>query len=507
MFQVSPATDAAASSPVRRSIPNLRWIICGLLFLATTINYIDRVSLSALNPMLKKEIGWDDAGFGLIMFSFQLSYTLMFPISGRLLDRFGVRAGMVWAVIVWSAAVIGHAVVRTPLGFGVARFMLGLGEAANFPASVKAVAEWFPRRQRALATGLFNTGTNVGAMAAFVIVAAATAWGWQLAFVVIGASGLLWLALWLKYYRSPAEHPNLSAEERAIIESDREAPAPAVNVHWTTLLRYRQVWAFALGKMMTDPVWWFYLYWLNYYLTKVGGVSAMQAAKMVIIPYAAASVGSIFGGWISGALMNRGWPVHRARLGALLMFALGMPSAIGALFTGNIWVALTLLSIATACHQAWSANLFTLSSDLFPKSMVGSVVGFGSMCGGIGGLFMTVIAGGILQWFGSFKPLLVITGVMHISAWLVIRALARDFKQADLTDKGALEASPILRTGGIAVTIAGAVLMIVVSTKFDYIRESAKSLSTAISGVAASILVLVLGAALIYAARGRTTAA
>jgi ACS family hexuronate transporter-like MFS transporter len=491
----------------RFTIPYLRWWICGLLFLATTINYVDRVSMSALNPILQKEIGWDAAGYGWIMFSFQLAYAIMFPIAGRLLDRFGVRVGMIWAVVLWSLAAMAHGLARTPLGFATARFVLGLGEAANFPASVKAVAEWFPKRQRALATGIFNTGTNMGAMAAPLIVAAAVAWSWQIAFVAMGAAGFVWLLLWVALYRAPAEHANLGSDERAIIESDREPPAPATSVHWTTLLRYPQAWAFFIGKMMTDPVWWFYLYWLNTYLTG-RGLTAMEAAKMVIVPYLAADFGSIFGGWISGYLIKRGWPVGRARLFALGIFAAGMPCAIGALFTDNVVTALVLLSVCTGCHQAWSANMFTVASDLFPKHVVGSVVGFGSMCGAIGGLFMTLVAGGILQWFGSYVPLLCIAGVMHVSAWVLIRSLAgTDFRPAELQTTGALRESPGLRRGGIAVALVGVALASVVLARFGYIAESAKSVSTAAAGLVASIGVALIGVVLVYAARGRTSAA
>jgi MFS transporter, ACS family, hexuronate transporter len=486
-----------------RKIANLRWWICGLLFFGTTINYVDRVALGALNPMLKKEIGWDDAQFGWIMFAFQLSYAITFAFSGRLLDKWGVRKGMIWAVIIWSIACMGHALAASVLAFAVARFLLGIGEAANFPGSIKAVAEWFPKRQRALATGIFNSGTNLGAMSSALIVAAAAAYGWQQAFVVMGALGFVWLIAWYKLFHTPAEHPNLSAEERALIESDRDTPAPAMKVHWTALLRYRQAWAFFIAKMMSDPVWWFYLYWLPYYLTKERGVSATMASKMLILPYVAASVGSVFGGWISGHLVKKGWHPGKARLYAMGGFALGLPAAIGALYTGNVWVAVGLLSIATGCHQAWSANVFTLSSDFFPKEVVGSVVGFGSMCGGIGGMFMTLIAGGMLQWFGSFKPLLMIAGVMHLTAWTIARTLVKDFKPADLNDGRGSRFSPGLLWGGIGVAVVGGGLATLVGSNFDYIAKSAKSLSTAAGGLSAAIGVCLIGGALMYASRSR----
>jgi ACS family hexuronate transporter-like MFS transporter len=265
-----PSTAAAVAIPARRSIPHLRWLICGLLFIATTINYVDRQTVSVLSETLQREIGWSHIGYSWIMFAFQVSYAVMFTLSGRLLDRFGVRVGMIWAVVLWSLASVGHAFARSTVGFAVARFCLGIGEAANFPASVKAVGEWFPKRQRAFANGVFNSGTNVGVMLTFASVWLSQRFGWQAAFVVTGALGFGWLGLWVWLYRAPAEHPNLSAEEKALILSDNE-PVSRTTVPWMALLRYRQTWAFFLAKMLTDPVWWFYLYWLPQYLARSAG--------------------------------------------------------------------------------------------------------------------------------------------------------------------------------------------------------------------------------------------
>lgn len=488
----------------RRKIPNLRWWICGLLFVATTVNYVDRQTVSVLNPTLKREIGWDDAGYGWIMFAFQMAYAIMFPIAGRVMDRIGVRAGMIWAVIVWSIAAIGHAAATSPAGFAAARFALGIGEAANFPGCIKAVAEWFPRRQRALATGIFNSGTNVGVMLSVAIVWLATTFGWRWAFIVTGLIGFLWLALWVFLYRMPAEHPNLSQSERDIILSDDEPAAVATKIPWTALLRYRQAWAFFLGKMMTDPVWWFYLYWLPSYLSKERGLSTLSASKALILPYLAASVGSVAGGWLSGSLIGKGWSVGRARLFAMMIFAAGMPAAVWAVLTHDFWLGLGLISLATACHQAWSANLFTLSSDMFPKRAIGSVVGLGSMCGAIGGMFMTLIAGGMLQWLGSYVYLFIFAGVMHPLAWIVIRVLAgKDFKPADLDDALDARRSPVLMAIGAGLAVVGTVLVALVVNNFDDIVKAAKSQSTAAAGIVASGGVLIIGLVLIYAGRGR----
>ncbi len=481
----------------------LRWYICGLLFLATTINYLDRQTVGVLKPLLQKDLGWTEAGYGWIQFSFQLAYAIMQAVSGLLLDVIGVRAGFILAVIVWSLAAMAHAFARGTLGFAGARFALGVGEAANFPASIKTIAEWFPKRERALATGIFNSGTNVGVMLSPLIVWLATIWHWQAAFIVTGASGFLWLLLWIRFYRPPEEHPNLSSGEKDLILSDKE-PVVTVRVPWASLLRYRQAWAFLLGKTMTDPVWWFYLYWLPSYLNKERGVSALTGAVMLVIPYIAADVGSVGGGWLSGFLMKRGWRVGRARLLAMLIFALCMPGAIWAVLTKSFWLALSLISLATGAHQAWSANLFTLASDMFPKKVVGSVVGLGGMGGAIGGMFMTLVAGGVLQWFGSYIPLFFTAGVMHPLALLVILFFAgRELKQANVDVSVSAHASPVLVVSGLIVTVIGAALVTLVWTHWDFIVQAAHSVSTAAGGLVASLGVGLLGLTLIYAGLGK----
>jgi ACS family hexuronate transporter-like MFS transporter len=507
MPRPSTAQALEPATAVRRPIRHLRWLICGLLFIATTINYVDRQTVAMLSETLQKEIGWSPIGYSWIMFAFQVSYAVMFTASGRLLDRFGVRVGMIWAVVIWSLASVSHAFARSTLGFAVARFCLGLGEAANFPASVKAVAEWFPKRQRALANGVFNSGTNVGVMLTFGVVWLSQQFGWQAAFVATGGLGFAWLALWAWLYRAPGEHPKLSAEERSLILSDNE-PVARSTVPWMALLRYRQTWAFFLAKMLTDPVWWFYLYWLPQYLAQERGVRGMATALWLLAPYSSATVGGLVAGWTSGYLVRRGWSTGRARLSVMLACAAGMPAAIGAVYAHDAVTALVLISVATGCHQAWGANLFTLPSDMFAKRAVGSVVGLGSTGGAIGGLFMTLVAGGMLQWTGSFKPLFVITGVMHLIAWSAIRFLAgREFTSADLDRDPTAAPSAVLARAGMALLVGGALLVALVALKWEAIRAATRTPSTCVAGLVASAGVLAIGGVLIYAARGRRATA
>lgn len=503
MAGTSPSPAAELPPVSARKIPNLRWWICGLLFFVTFINYVDRVSLGGMAPLLQKEVGWDDAEFGWINFSFQLSYAIMFPIAGRLLDRFGVRTGLAIGVVAWSLAAMGHSLASTALGFAIARFILGLGEATNFPACVKAVAEWFPKRQRSLATGIFNTGTNFGAMLQGPIMWLAVVSSWQLAFIAIGALGFVWLIAWLKFYRSPDRHPNLSQEERALIQSDQEPPAKNLNIPWPSLLRYREAWAFALGKMLTDPVWWFYLTWLPSYLKRERDVSLGNAVGALAIIYIAADIGSVLGGWLPGFFMKRGWSASRARLTTMILFAVGMPIGALAVTTHGLWSAVALISLATACHQAWSANMFTVASDAFPQRAVGSIVGFGSMCGAIGGLFMNLISGGMLQWLGSYTPLFIFAGVMHPIAWVTIRALAGGtIKQVNLESGLRTAFSPVLLAIGLALSIVGAVLAVVVVRNWETILAVTKnSTAAAAGGVAAAGLLAIMGVALLYASR------
>lgn len=500
------AEDAAATT---RPIKGLRWYICGLLFFVTFINYADRVSLGGMAPLLKREIGWDDAQFGWINFSFQLSYAIMFPVAGRFIDRVGVRNGLAIGVILWSVAAMGHSLASTALGFAIARFILGIGEATNFPGCVKAVAEWFPKRERSFATGIFNTGTNFGAMLQGPMMALAVFAGWQFAFIAIGLLGFVWLVAWYKAYRAPEQHPRLGSQELALIRSDQEAPAKAVNIPWPTLLRYRQAWAFAIGKMCTDPVWWFYLTWLPSYMQRERQVSLGSAAGALVVIYVCADAGSILGGWIPGFLMKRGWPNSRARLTTMLFAAMGLPISAMAVMTKDLWSAVALISVATFSHQAWSANMFTVASDAFPRRAVGSVVGFGSMCGGIGGLFMSLVSGGMLQWLGSYTPLFIFAGVMHPIAWITIRALTgRTIREVNLDEGLKSGFSPVLLVIGLGLVVVGGALGGLVGANWDYILSITKNSSaTAAAALSGAALIALIGGALAYASREQKPAA
>jgi MFS transporter, ACS family, aldohexuronate transporter len=418
----------------RFKIRHLRWYICGLLFFATTINYIDRQVLGILAPDLQREIGWTELDYGRIVIAFQLSYAFMMLLSGRIIDKIGTKLGFTLAIIWWSLAAMGHALARSAFGFGVARFLLGVGEAANFPASIKTIAEWFPKSERALATGIFNAGTNVGAIAAPIMVPlVASVWGWQGAFIVTGAIGFLWLIAWWLLYHRPEVHPNLTREEAELIREGAEPPLTE-RTPWARLLGYRQLWAFALGKMMTDPIWWFYLFWLPKFLAQEHGIRGTALIPYLTTVYVIADVGSVGGGYLSSALIKRGWTVNRARKTALLIFAAVMPFVIIASQTRSAWLAILLIGMATAAHQGWSANLFTLTSDMFPRRAVGSVVGIGGCFGAIGGIIVAEFAGQVLQSDPSFYlPMFVVAGVIYLCALGVIHLLVPRLEPADLS--------------------------------------------------------------------------
>lgn len=424
-------TDAVATAAGK--IKHLRWWICGLLFFATVVNYIDRQVLGTLAPELQTKIGWTESEYSNIVISFQLAYAIMFLVWGGVLDKIGVKLGFAIALVMWSIAGMGHALAASAVGFSIARFFLGIGEAANFPASVKTVAEWFPKRERALATGIFNAGTNVGA-----IIAPATAlilsehFGWQSAFIFTGAVGFLWLIFWWALYQKPEEHPRLTDEELTLIR-DGEVDVVEKKTPWLSLLGYRQTWAFAVGKMMTDPVWWFYLFWLPKFLNKNFGIKGTELIPYLTVVYLIADVGSVGGGYLSSALIKRGWTVNRARKLALFAFAVVMPLVTIAHFTSSAWIAVIMIGIAAGAHQGWSANLFTLPADLFPKRAVGSVVGIGSCAGALGGILLPLYAGKVLDANPSYYlPMFIVAGVTYVLAWVAINFLVPKMEPAKL---------------------------------------------------------------------------
>jgi ACS family hexuronate transporter-like MFS transporter len=507
---VTNSEPLTAPLPVasRKYIKHLRWVICGLLFLAAAINYLDRQTVAALKEQLSVKLGWSEAGYGWINFAFQLAYALTMSFAGRLVDVLGARLCFSIAVIVWSAAAMGHAFARTMFQFAIARFMLGVGEAANWPASVKVVAEWFPRKERALATGIFNGASNFGLAFAAVVVWISQVFGWQSAFIVTGLLGFVWLALWLRFYRTPRQHPELALEELALIESGQIVEAPeetAVKVPWIYLLRYRQGWAFFIAKFMTDPVWWFYLYWLPAYLSKVRGFSPIASVSALIIPYITADLGSLGAGWLSSYAMNRGWPAPRARLAVMFLTSMCMPAAIWAVLTDRAWISLALISLATAGHEGWSTNLFTTPSDLFPKRMVGSVVGLGGTFGAFGGMIMTLLAGGFLQWFGSYTPLFFVAGLMHPTALLLFILFAgKEMTPIDAEEQLNTGSSPRLITAGIAVALVGAAGALFASTHWSEIVIAAENSPATAAGIfVASSGIFLVGLFLSYAGLGR----
>ena len=419
------AAEAQSVREVTGRLGGYRWRICALLFWATTLNYIDRQVLGVLAPALGHALGWTQIDYGYIVAAFQIAYAIGLVFAGALIDKIGTRLGFALFIAIWSVAAASHALARTVLAFAAARFMLGLGEAGNFPAAVKTVAEWFPRRERAFATGLFNAGTNVGAVIAPLVVPIAVAlWGLRSGFLLTSGLSALWLVTWLIVYRPPAEHPRVTARELAYIGSDAEEPASAPHVRWRELLRHRQTWAFVAGKFLTDPVWWFLLFWLPKYLSHRYGLDLTALGPPLIAVYLMADAGSIGGGWLAGRLMRLGWSVNAARKGAMLLCALAVVPVIFTSSVHHLWFAVGLIGLAAAAHQGWSANLFTITSDLYPSAAVASVVGLGGFAGALSGALVSTAVGFLLQATGSYALLFTIAGGMYLVALAVIQLLA-----------------------------------------------------------------------------------
>jgi ACS family hexuronate transporter-like MFS transporter len=408
-----------------------RWTICALLFFAATINYIDRNVISVLKPTILTWPGWSELSYGRVISMFQLAYAVMMLVAGALVDRIGIRKGFAIAVIWWSLAAMGHAISATVLSFAIWRILLGFGEAANFPASIKAIAEWFPKKDRALATGIFNAGTNVGAMVTPPIVAwiITTLHDWRWAFILTGLLGGFWVILWLIFYRHPEEHPRLSKAELAYIQSGPKEKTE--KMPWLPLLKFKQTWAFAIGKLMTDPIWWIWLFWVPGFLHQRFGVDIKSMAGALIIIYVMADVGSIGGGWLSAVFIKKGWPVNSARKTAMLICALLVIPVFYASMTSDKWVAVVLIGLACGAHQGWSANLFTLTSDMFPKRAVGSVVGIGGAAGGLGGFFISNIIGWVLNINpNNYLPIFIVASSIYLVALLIIHLMVPKLEPA-----------------------------------------------------------------------------
>jgi ACS family hexuronate transporter-like MFS transporter len=399
-------------------------VICSLLFAATSINYVDRSVLGILAPSLQKTIGWNEVQYGYIVMAFMSAYAVGTALVGRYIDRVDTRLGYASAIGVWSVAAMSHALVNSVLGFGVVRFLLGLGESGNFPAAVKAVAEWFPKKERALATGILNSGTNLGAtIAPLVVPAIAAGLGWRWAFVFTGFFSAAWLTVWLVAYRKPSQHPRVTSAELAWIYADGEDTGG--KVAWASLIPHRQTWAVLMGKLMTDPMWYFLLFWLPKFFYSRFGLSAQQFALPLVIIYNASALGSIVGGWIPARFLKSGWSLNRARKTAMGICALAWLPTIFIGHTTNVWIAVALISLAAAAHQGWSANMFTLASDMFPRSAVASVVGIGGFGGASAMVLVALFVGILLQWTGNnYVPVFLIAASAYLLALSVIHVMA-----------------------------------------------------------------------------------
>jgi ACS family hexuronate transporter-like MFS transporter len=418
-----------------------RWLICALLFFATTINYVDRQILSLCKPILDVELGWTNEQFGRVNAAFQAAYALGLLGFGALVDRVGTKVGYALSIAVWSLAALGHALVRGVGGFFDARVALGLGEGGNFPSAIKAVAQWFPLRERAYATALFNSGANVGAIVAPAVVPwLALRFGWRSAFVAAGLAGFVWLAFWLVLFETPEHAARLGRAERAhILAGDADSPPRGPTLGFRALLGHRQTWAFIAAKLLTDPVWWFFLIWLPDYFKKTRGLSLKESWVHLVTIYAIVTVLGVAGGWWSGFLARHGFSSSTARKLALVTFAVTVLSIFGVTHVGA-WPAVVLIGVAGASHQAWSANLFTSVSDMFPKSAVASVVGLGGMAGSLGGIFFPIFAGRLLDRFGArgdagagYALLFAICGTAYLAAFVLNHLLAPRFEPIDPT--------------------------------------------------------------------------
>ncbi len=426
----SEAQIAAAASTVGR----YRWVICALLFAATAINYVDRQMIGVLKPTISKDLGWSETTYADVIFWFQAAYALGYLSFGKIVDVVGARIGYSIAFVIWTAGHILCGFVNSAFQFSLARALLGIGESGNFPAGIKAVTEWFPAKERALATGVFNAGANIGAVVTPLVVP----WividmglGWRMAFVITGLFSFIWLFAWIAIYRRPREQPRLSADELAYIESD---PAdPVKPIAWSKLIRYRETWAFALGKFLIDPIWWLFLFWTPDFLGKTYNLDLKSFGPPLIVIYLISDLGSVAGGWSSSRLMKRGFTANAARKLTMLVCAILVMPIFFAQYASSVWLAVAIVGLATAAHQAFSANLYTLPSDMFPRAAVGSVIGIGGTVGAIGGMLMAKFTGYILETTGSYTPIFAVAGSTYLIAVIVIHLLSPRLARVDAT--------------------------------------------------------------------------
>jgi ACS family hexuronate transporter-like MFS transporter len=427
-------------------IGRYRWTICALVFFATTINYLDRQVISLVKGDLEQQFNWTETDYANITVAFQLAYAFGMFFVGRLIDKLGTKLGYAVSLLLWSIAAMGHALVNTTGGFFVARAALGVTEAGNFPAAIKTIAEWFPKKERALATGIFNSGTNVGAIfAPLTVPFIAAEWGWKWAFILTGAIGLLWLFFWFVIYEVPKKHKKLLKPEYDYIHSDQDEKVDETivqeKVSWVKLLGFKQTWAFAIGKFLTDGVWWFYLFWLPSFLKGGYGLTQTDIAIPVAVVYIIAGFGSIFGGWLPLYFIKKGWPVFKARKTSMLIYAFCALPVVTAQLFGNtaMWYAIFIIGFAAAAHQAWSANIFTTVSDMFPKKAVGSVTGIGGMAGGLGGMVVAKIAGWLFDYYKAegnivtgYMIMFVACGFAYLLSWIIMHLLVPTMKTVKL---------------------------------------------------------------------------
>jgi MFS transporter, ACS family, hexuronate transporter len=431
----------------QQAIGKFRWTICALVFFATTINYLDRAVIALLKDNLENQFHWTESDYSNIVIAFQLSYAIGLLFAGRLIDKIGTKLGYAVSIFAWSIAAVCHAFVSSTFGFGVARAFLGITEAGNFPSAIKTTAEWFPKKERAFATGIFNSGANIGAIIApLTVPLIAEEMGWWWAFILTGAIGFIWLVAWFAFYEIPAKQKRLSKAEYDYIHSDADEvqsteTTVGSGVSWLQLLKFRQTWAFVLGKFLTDPVWWFYLFWLPAFLKAQYGLQGTATSLPVALVYTMSTFGSIIGGWLPFHFTNKGWAVFRARKTSMFIYALfALPVVFAQLLgTFNMWLAVIIIGLAASGHQAWSANIFTTVSDMFPKKTVGTVTGMGGMAGALGGLLIAKLAGLLFDHYKTagtietgYYIMFIICGIAYLTAWFIMHFLVPKMKQVEI---------------------------------------------------------------------------
>lgn len=414
-------------------IGNYRWRILLLLFFATTINYIDRQIIGILKPFIAEDLGWSESDYGYIVTAFQIAYAIGLITTGWFLDKFGTRIGYLWAIIVWSIAATAHALARGVASFAVARFVLGIGEAANFPAAVKTVAEWFPKKERAFAAGLFNSGSTIGAITAPVIVTGITlTLGWQWAFIITGTFGFVWVVFWLAFYRSPDKHPKVSIQELEYINQNDEESSEGKSMKWLSLFKYKQTLAICSTRFISDWVWWFFLFWIPDFLSKTHGINIKEVVLPLIVIYSVSSVGGIGGGWISSRFIQMGKNIDFARKTTILMCALIILPVMFVSKTQNLWVAVVLIALAAAGHQGWASNIFTIVSDIYPKKAVGSMMGLSGFAGAVGGALSATFVGILLETTGSYFLIFLLAASVYMINWLILKLFIKEIKPIEI---------------------------------------------------------------------------